>query len=166
MKKYIFIILAILSVFSCNHKVNAQGKAITMTGSDAATDTITNAGTVYLTSPILDKYTTGKFAISFKSTNVSGTSTFKAILQGSNDGTNWSGIHSVAGTDGINCDTLQVTAAAPSYHTFSIMPGSVHSASSSTFLYTGATRFLYIRVACIGTGTQSTIVSAKIVPFQ
>ena len=42
MKKYIFIIVAILSVLSCNHKVNAQGKAITMTGSDASTDTITN----------------------------------------------------------------------------------------------------------------------------
>lgn len=166
MKKYILAIISILCLAACNEKASAQGKAITMTGSHASTDTITNAGTVYLTSPSLAAYSSGKFAVSLLTANVSGTSTFKAILQGSQDGTNWVNVHGIAGTDGINCDTLQVTSAAPAYHTFAVIPGSVKSVTSSTFLYTNASRYLYLRVACVGTGTQSTIVSAKLVPFQ
>lgn len=146
--------------------VNGQGRAITMNGSHAATDTITNAGTTYLTSPSLFSYTTGKVAVSLLTANVSGTSTFKAILQGSNDGTNWNLVHGVAGTNGILCDTLQVTSAAPAYHTFVAYPGAVKSVTDSTFLYTNAARYIYYRLACVGTGTQSTIISAKLVPFE
>ena len=142
-----------------------QSKAITMTGSDASTDTITNAGTTYLTSPILSAYTSGKFSVSLTVSNVSGTSTFKAILQGSNDGTNWADIHGIAGTDGIHCDTLQVTSTSPAYWTWSVFPGSVRSASTSTFLYGNSGRYLYVRLKCVGTGTQVTIISAKFIPW-
>ena len=79
----------LITLMAFSVSVSAQSKAITMVGSDAATDTVTNAGTTYLTSPSLAAYTTGKFAVSLKVTNVSGTSTFKAILQGSNDGSTW-----------------------------------------------------------------------------
>lgn len=165
MKKYIFIIIAAAFAMS-TQTASAQGKAITMAGSDAVTDTITNAGTTYLTSPSLAAYASGAVSISLKTTNVSGTSTFKAILQGSHDGTNWVNVHGVAGTNGINCDTLQVTSAAPAYWISNIAPGSVKSVTDSTFLYTGATRYLFIRWTCVGTGTQSTIISGKVVPYE
>lgn len=165
MKKYIFILIAAAFAMS-TQTAQAQGKAIVMRGSDAVTDTITNAGTTYLTSPSLAAYGSGAVSVSLKTTNVSGTSTFKAILQGSNDGSNWNNVHGVAGTTGILCDSLQVTSAAPAYHTFTAYPGAVNSPSSSTYLHTNATRYLYYRLACVGTGTQVTIISALLVPFE
>ena len=156
----------LITLMAFSVSVSAQSKAITMNGSHTTFDTVTNAGTTYLTSPSLAAYTTGNFAVSLLSANVSGTSTYKAILQGSQDGTNWVNVHGIAGTNGINCDTLQVTSAAPAYFTFNIRPGSVKSVTDSTFLYTGATRYLYLRVACVGTGTQVTTVAAKVVPYN
>lgn len=160
MKKYI---LAALVVLGTTISTQAQNKVINMTGSDATTDTITNAGTTYLTSPILTAYR-GGFTITLKTTNVSGTSTFKAILQGSNNGSEWTNVYQVPGTDGVNCDTLQVTSAAPAYWGWRVVSGSVKSATSSTFWHTNATRYAYYRIACVGTGTQSTIVAAQILP--
>ncbi len=165
MKQIKYILLLLAFAVSCN-EASAQGKAITLNGSDATTDTITNAGTTYLTSPILSAYKSGKFGVALKTTNVSGTSTYKAIIQGSLDGTNWVNVHGIAGTNGINCDTLQVTAAAPAYWVFNVAPGSVKSVTDSTFLYTGATRYLYLRIACVGTGSQSTIISGKLVAYE
>lgn len=159
-------IIIVLVALSTSLATFGQSKAITLNGSDATTDTITNAGTTYLTSPSLASFTTGKFSVSLLTANVSGTSTFKAILQGSNDGTNYTDIHQVAGTNGILCDTLQVTAAAPAYWCYSIYPGSKHSVTDSTYLFTNVGRYLYIRLKCVGTGTQSTIISGKILPIN
>lgn len=156
--------VGIIGMFAACNPVNGQGKAITMTGSHASTDTITNAGNCQLTSPVLDKYVGGHFTVSLKVTNVSGTSTFKAILQGSNDGTNWNNVYGVVGTTGGTCDTLQVTSAAPAYASWAVFPGAVYG-SNSSYTYTAATRYLYYRINCVGTGTQSTIVSAKILPY-
>jgi hypothetical protein len=161
------IILVALIAFSAIINTNGQSKAIVMNGSHTTHDTVTNAGTTYLTSPSLAAYESGKFAITLYTTNISGTSTYKAIVQGSNNGgTSWEDVFQVAGTDGINCDTLQVTSAAPAVHSWNLQPMAVRSVSSSTFLYTGCTRFLQLRVACVGTGTQSTRVSALVLPIK
>jgi len=162
MKAIIIVLLALSSTLA----TLGQGKAFTLNGSDATTDTITNAGTTYLTSNALGGYTTGKFTVTLKTANVSGTSTFKAILQGSVDGTNYTDVHHVAGTNGILCDTLQVTAAAPAYWAWSVYPGSKHSVTDSTYLFTNVGRYLYYRLKCVGTGTQVTIISGQILPLN
>jgi len=159
MKKILF--LSILMAFIAT--ANAQ-TLIPLYGSNTSAnyDTITNAGTVYFTTATnaLSANKTGEYSIQFKCANVSGTSTFKAILQGSNDGTNWTNVHQVEGTNGIHCDTLQVTSASPATWVFRIRPGSVHSVSTSTFLYTNAGKFKNLRVAFVGTGTQVTRISS------
>ena len=81
--------------------------------------------------------------------NVSGTSTFKVILQGSIDGVNFTNMHQVAGTTGVNCDTLQVTSLAPSTWIFN---ANQTKASSNTG------RVKVIRLAFVGTGTQKTYI--------
>ena len=112
----------------------------------------------------MSSYKSGNFTVTLKTTNVSGTSTYKAIIQGSLNGTDWTNIHQVAGTNGINCDTLQVTSASPAFWGFSIHNGEVKSVTDSTFLYTNSTRYLYYRIMCVGTGTQVTIISGQILP--
>jgi len=163
--KQLFLVALIALTAIIN--TNGQGRALVMSGSHTTFDTVTNAGTTYLTSPALNAYETGKFALTLYTTNISGTSTYKAIVQGSNNGgASWEDVYQVAGTDGIQCDTLQVTAAAPAVHSWNLQPQAVRSVSSSTFLYTGCTRFLQLRVACVGTGTQSTKVSALLLPIK
>lgn len=156
MKKFLFAIMAVMCLAACNEKANAQSP-IYLRGSDANTDTVTNAGTTYLTTAagVLSKITSGKYRVSLKVTNVSGTSTFKAILQGSLDGSNWVNYFGTAGTNGIQCDTLQVTSAAPGYFIWSLTP-------TPTVLSNWG-RVLYLRLACVGTGTQSTIVESRLI---
>ena len=159
MKKLIFAFLMVMGFTACNNTANAQS-LIPFVGSNtsAAFDTLTNANTVYFTSATnaLNANRTGGYAVCFKATNVSGTSTFKVILQGSQDGTNWTNVHQVAGTNGINCDTLQVTSASPATWVFRIRPGSIHSVTDSTWVATNAGKFKRLRLAFVGTGTQST----------
>ncbi len=114
------------------------------------TDTLSDAGTLYFTSPIssLLSEKTGSYRVQYASTNVSGTSTFKVILQGSIDGTNFTNMHQVSGTTGVNCDTLQVTSLAPANWIF-------RSYGNGT---TNAGRVKVVRLAFIGTGTQKTYI--------
>ena len=114
------------------------------------TDTLSNAETLYFTSPIssLLSEKTGSYRVQYASTNVSGTSTFKVILQGSIDGVNFTNMHQVAGTTGVNCDTLQVTALAPANWIF-------RSYGNGT---TNAGRVKVVRLAFVGTGTQKTYI--------
>lgn len=114
------------------------------------TDTLSDAGTLYFTTPIssLLSEKTGSYRVQYASTNVSGTSTFKVILQGSIDGTNFTNMHQVSGTTGVNCDTLQVTSLAPANWIF-------RSYGNGT---TNAGRVKVVRLAFIGTGTQKTYI--------
>ena len=114
------------------------------------TDTLSNAETLYFTSPIssLLSEKTGSYRVQYASTNVSGTSTFKVILQGSIDGVNFTNMHQVAGTTGVNCDTLQVTSLAPANWIF-------RSYGNGT---TNAGRVKVVRLAFVGTGTQKTYI--------
>ena len=163
MKKFLFFLLLTASFVACQRKAEAQS-LIPLTGSNTSAnfDTLTNAGTVYFTTATnaLSANRTSGYAVQFKLTNLSGTSTFKVILQGSLDGTNWTNIHQVAGTDGINCDTLQVTSGSPATWIFRVQPGSTHSVTSSTFWHTNAGKVRRLRLAFVGTGTQSTRLSS------
>lgn len=149
MKKIIILMAFMLVAFT---QANAQ--VWTLNGSDATTDTVTDAGTTYLTSGSLVANKSGKYSVALVVANISGTSTFKAILQGSVDGTNWSNYFGTAGTTGLGCDTLQVTSAAPAYFVW-----------NSAYPVSGASggRRLYMRIKCVGTGTQSTRVSGKLI---
>jgi len=169
MKKVVFLIAMALAAFTfAPQTASAQ---ITMLGSvdGVSSDTLVNANTIYFTTPAaaLNNYNTGKYRVSFHCANVSGTSTFKVILQGTIDGTNWVNMTGLGGTDGINCDTLQVTSASPADFIFNCVPGVGKTYTSALYsVYTsGATfqgrqgRVIRLRLAFVGTGTQSTYIS-------
>jgi hypothetical protein len=158
MKKFIFAIMALLCFTACNQKANAQLPYLY--GSDTFFDTVTNAGTTYLTSQLsaIKSNQSGRYRVSLKTTNISGTSTFKAILQGSLNGSDWVNFYGTAGQTGIQCDTLQVTSASPAYFIWSLNP-------TPTVLSNWG-RVMYLRIACVGTGTQSTRVEAQVLNME
>lgn len=149
MKKILFIVMLALST-----AITTQAQISFVSSIDGtATDTLSDAGTLYFTSPVNALANqSSNYTIQFTNANVSGTSTFKAILQGTIDGTNYFNLHGVAGTNGIQCDTLQVTSASP-----------------ATFMYnahlndaTNAGKVKRLRLKIVGTGTQKT----KVGPVQ
>ena len=163
MKKLLLFLAVTMCLVACQEKTQAQTGAMVMYSSDNnATDTLSNASTIYLTSTSIAKYSNNaEITVDLKVTNISGTSTFKAIWQTSMDGTNWSNHFMVAGTDGIHCDTLQVTSASPAYHKLDVAKGVIRYNSSGVALNTNTPYFRYGRWMIVGTGTQSTIVASK-----
>jgi hypothetical protein len=146
MKKVFFLVMLTLTT------ALSYGQVSLISSIDGTkSDTLSNAGTLYFTSPInaLLSEKTGSYRVQYASENVSGTSTFKVILQGSIDGVNFTNMHQVAGTTGVNCDTLQVTSLAPSTWIFN---ANQTKASSNTG------RVKVIRLAFVGTGTQKTYI--------
>jgi len=98
---------------------------------------------------------TGAYDVQLVVTSVSGTPNFKAILQSSIDGVNFSNHFKNAGTNGIMCDTLSVGAA--TNHIWTI-PKSNATQTNNTG------RRLYFRVACVApSSTQSSIIQAKLI---
>lgn len=164
MKKIMMLAAMTLCLVACQERTQAQTGAMVMYSSDNnATDTLSNASTIYLTSTSLAKYSNdAEVTVDLKVTNISGTSTFKAIWQTSMDGTNWSNHFMVAGTDGIHCDTLQVTSASPAYHKLDVAKGVIRYNSSGVALNTNTPYFRYGRWMIVGTGAQSTIVASKL----
>ncbi len=165
MKKLILFATLALGFVACQEKeAKAQtGNVILYSSDNNATDTLTDANTINLTSGSLAKYSSnGEFTIDLVTTNISGTSTFKVLLQTSMDGTNWSNHYGVAGTDGINCDTLQVTSASPAYFKFNLSKGVIRYSSTGVALNTNSPYVRYVRLRLVGTGTQSTRVAAKL----
>lgn len=164
MKKIMMLAAMTLCLVACQERTQAQTGAMVMYSSDNnATDTLSNASTIYLTSTSIAKYSNdAEVTVDLKVTNISGTSTFKAIWQTSMDGTNWSNHFMVAGTDGIHCDTLQVTSASPAYHKLDVAKGVIRYNSSGVALNTNTPYFRYGRWMIVGAGTQSTIVASKL----
>lgn len=150
MKKYIFILLLTIGAMACND-TSAQSLIPLKTASGVLFDTISNTGSVTFVSAAnaLSANRTGSYALQFKATRVSGTQTYKAVIQGSLDGSNWTNINQVAGTTGIRTDSLQVTADTPSYWIFRI------SANASN----NAGKLRYIRIFFKGDSTQKTRIS-------
>lgn len=164
MKKLILIVMLALTTALTG---TAQIVMVSDNYNAAGQDTLTNAETIYFTTPVnsLNAATSGKYRITLNIANISGTSTFKVITQGTIDGTNWFNMYGVPGTNGVNCDTLQVTAAAPATWCFNIIPGVPHTVAASTAygaftigqpLYGANGRVARIRLKVVGTGTQST----------
>jgi hypothetical protein len=164
MKRLIFMLMltAITAIGA-----NAQITMVTSNGNTAGQDTLDNAETLYWTTPVntITPSTGGKYRISINIANISGTSTFKVITQGTIDGTNWFNMYNIPGTNGVNCDTLQVTAAAPAVWVFNVVPGAVHNVAAATAYgvftagqpLTGTQgRVVRIRLKVVGAGTQST----------
>lgn len=143
MKKLFFLMMLTFTT-----AIASQAQITFISSIDAtATDTLVNAGTLTFTSPINALNNRGSdYTIQFTNINVSGTSTFRAILQGTIDGTNWANLHGVAGTNGIECDTLQVTAGVPASFLFKAHPNET----------TNAGKVKRLRIRFVGSGTQVT----------
>lgn len=100
-------------------------------------DTVTNAETEYLTLTIKGGYDI--VAIQYVAVKLSGTVAGTATLQGSLDGSNW-----------IDIDTVTNTNVAAQTFDLSIAPN----------------KWLYYRIACVGTGTMAARVYAYVLPRQ
>jgi len=143
MKKVLFLVMLTLTT-----AIASKAQITFISSIDGTpTDTLVNAGTLNFTSPVnaLSKLG-GNYTIQFTSANISGTSTFRAILQGTIDGTNWANLHGVAGTNGIECDTLQVTGGVPASFFF-------RAQGNET---TNAGKVKRLRIRVVGSGTQVT----------
>jgi len=165
MRKLILLLALTMGFMACQEKeAKAQtGSLILYSSDNNATDTLSNAATIYLTSGSIAKFSSdAEVVVDLAVTNISGTSTFKAIWQTSMDGSKWSNHFMVAGTDGIHCDTLQVTSAAPAYHKLDVQKGVIRYSSTGVALNTNTPHFRYGRWMIVGTGTQSTIVASKL----
>lgn len=110
----VFLALTSAILFSCNHTAKSQ----VILKSDSyglALDTVINTETISFTTPpnsILSGVE-GKYRIHFDMANVSGTSTFKVVLHSRAAGCSTCGYslhYKNAGTTGIQCDTLEITA--------------------------------------------------------
>jgi hypothetical protein len=147
MKKILLLMMLTLST-----AIASQAQITLISSVDGTvTDTLSDASTMYFTTPInaLANSQSNVYRIQFTNANISGTSTFKAIYQSTIDGTNWTNMHQVAGTTGIACDTLQVTSASPASFIFASMPSTT----------TNAGKAKRIRIKFVGTGTQKTYIS-------
>lgn len=117
-------LLTAVLFFACNHTAKAQ----VILKSDSygfTTDTIGSGETISFTTPAntINAGVEGKYRLHFDMTNISGTSTFKVIVHSRAHTTGGWGLHyKNAGTDGIQCDTLQVTAGVPASWDFDLRP--------------------------------------------
>lgn len=146
--------------------LSASAQIVSLKSSDNNdTDTLTNASTIYMTTPVgaLNNAKSGKYDVQVAISNVSGTTAGTVIVEGSINGIDWEPIHKTTrGVDGVHCDSLTFAAAVS--HTYNIYPGSTkYYAGTATTNVSNAGRKLRIRLKIVGTGTQSSIVSAKLI---
>ena len=145
---------ALLFAFTSNAQVQ-----LVSDGNSKTTDTITNAGTESFTTPAntINSGVEGKYRLHFDATNISGTSTFKVVIHSrayAGGSAGYSLHHKNAGTDGVNCDTLQVTAGVPGSYDFNLVPLGQSNATANN--KSNAGRAVGFKVYFIGAGTQST----------
>lgn len=129
-----------------------------------------STNTYYFLTPVnaLNAGVSGQYQISFSYTVLT-TLTFKAIIQcrmtTNTSDSGWVNVHRVVGTDGRNCDTLQVTSAAygtPGGWIFNASKGAIHTekvnvatANNTSIGYSSAGRAMQFRLVIInasGTG--------------
>lgn len=167
--KKVFLILALTigALVSCNHKSTAQ--TIQLTGTNAYStviDTLTNANTIYFKTAVgsagaakLATLKDANYRFYFTATNVSGTSTFNVVQEGSMNGTDWYKMNNLPGTDGYCSDTLLCSSV-----TAAVQKTLCSTVRCVKYVY-GATqgsqsgRWLYVRLRFVGQGTQSTKIS-------
>lgn len=131
MKKFLFLMIA-----SCGIAFGSlaqQSQVGSMTATNALTlDTVTNTATKNLSTGKVK--TDGSISFVLTVTKISGTVGGTATLMGSNDGTNWAGI-------------------ATAY--------TITDATQTKSFDSDKTKYLYYRIACVGTGTMSASVKAQ-----
>jgi len=177
MKKYVIMLMltAITAMF-----YNGATAQVTMvntvsdlgfTPSSQTRDTVVASGTGYFITPAnsINSATSGKFRVSVGYTPYNGAWTGKIIIQGrlsqgNTTDSSWVNLNNVRGTDGVNCDTLQVTSASTGGGwIFNAMPGTAHveatglTTAIQNVYWSGAGRVVQIRVKIVGT-TNSVIV--------
>jgi hypothetical protein len=154
MKKSIIMMLIALASFTTS---KAQ-TIIQMFSGTRTFDTLANTGTVTFATKAnaLNASKTGRYRVAVSITNLSGTSSGRMILQGSLNGTDYVNVFAVPGTNGVLCDTLTFTSGSPARHVWNVFPGSVKSVTDSTYWYTNAGYFPFLRVVITGTASQST----------
>lgn len=155
MKKILLVTLTLIAGLTAS----AQTVLIS-DGNGKSIDTLTNAGTESFTTPAnsINAGVEGKYRLHFDCANISGTSTFKVVIHSrsyAGTGAGYSLHHKNSGTNGVNCDTLQVTAASPASFDFNLAPGVVSQAGTG-YTISNAGRAVGFKVYFIGTGTQST----------
>lgn len=176
MKKFLFMLMLTASTATvASAQVTMYKSSNGYTVGTAVFDTITAGSTGYFITPAtaLNAATTGKYRISVNYTAYGGAWTGKIIIQGrvgtSSTDSAWVNINNVRGTDGINCDTLQVTASAPARGwVFNCTPGVAHieatgaTTTAQNSYWVAAGRFTQIRVVIIGTTNPVRIHDCKV----
>lgn len=157
MKKLILIVMLALTT-----AISSNAQIALYSANNKTNDTITDAETLYMTSKVnaLTGQRGDKYACTFRVlNNVSGTSTFTAILQGSWDNSTWFNMSPGGlGTDGVNSDSLTVSSAADlNTYKITVNPNAVKFVNGAT-RGTANSRVNYIRVKIVATGTQSTYI--------
>lgn len=175
MKRIILILLTIIAV-SCNEKAIGQvslfsastGGAISNITSNTF-DTLTNTTAKYFITRegALKSNTVGNYMHYFTAKTLTGTpATVTIVQEGSIDGVTWYGLTGCAGTDGRNCDTLTFTPTTERIYVMSSNAGGGKLVYSANHVNVGG-RWLYTRLRCIPSGTQTLRISSpKNLPFS
>lgn len=185
MKNLILGMLTLLTamLFSCN-PVHAQtGVPLYATSSvigsidsmktTQAFDTVTNTNSKYLVSKAgaFASSDNGSYTLSFYVKSLSGTpATVRFIWQGSFNGYDWFRMTNNYGTDGLNCDTLNVTpTTTATQYKYVSRPGTAKfiTGYSTVAVQNQGCRVPYQRLWITSTGTQSTrVYSPSIFTFK
>jgi len=175
MKKFLFMLmLTALTAIGANAQVTMYKSTDGYAVGTAVFDTVVGAQTKYLITPAtaLNAATTGKYRIAVNYIAYAGAWTGKIIIEGrigtATADSNWVPINNVRGTDGRNCDTLQVTASSPAYGwVFNCTPGVAHvestgaTTTAQNVYWVAAGRFTQLRVKVVG-ATNNARITAKV----
>lgn len=141
MKKYIFIFVALLGIAAYSE---AQVFSFyNPLGSQVESDTVTNTGTAYLTTPVVSAAPATTSTIWVAVTKISGTVGGTITLQGSLDGTNYKALNTPNTATALA--TFTAADASATYHW--VISGSP---------------FRYYRVSWTGTGTMAASFTSQI----
>lgn len=164
MKKLLFLVMLTLTT-----AVTATSQIVMVSDNynTAGQDTLTNAETIYFTTPVnqLNAATSGKYTVTLTETYISGTTTARNyVIEGTIDGTNWFKMHGTRGTDGAACDTIASTSFSSGSRTWkwTLVPGMTKYLSSTAYSVptteaSNTGRVARIRVRAVGvTNPQST----------
>lgn len=139
MKKFIFLFVALLGIAAISQAQVYDFKS----PYSLTSDTVTNTGTAYLSTPVVSPAPAVTTTIWVAVTKISGTVGGTITLQGSLDGTNWKAVNTPNTATALA--TFTATDASNTYHW--VISGSP---------------FRYYRVSWTGTGTMAASFTAKI----
>ena len=183
MKKILLMLMltvfstALLTLESQAQVTMYRSAGYTVTTGNYNFDTCLASATKYFITPVgaLNGYTNGKYRINVSYHPYSGAWTGKIIIQGRCVGSadsSWQNCNQVTGTDGRNCDSLQITTTSTGGGwTFNSAPGIIHiektgstGGTQNGYGVSSAGRWTQIRVIIIGTTNPVRIDNVTVVP--